>query len=79
MLKTMIGLNLNSSSKPRTMRFEAISIGPVGLVYLVIAINYENVVFNLFSFVAPKIFLHISQWRCGPQYSESELPEISFS
>lgn len=66
LLKNMMGLNLNASSKPRKMRSEAISIGPVGLVYLVIAISYEKGVFNLFSFVAPKSLLHVSQWRCGP-------------
>lgn len=64
LLKSMMGLNLNSSSKPRQMRSEAISVGPVGLGYLVIAINCGKVAFSLSSFVAPGSFLHISQWRC---------------
>lgn len=65
-MKNMMGLNLNSGSKSRKMKSEAISTGPVGLAYLVIAINYKKVVFNLFSFVAPESFLHVSQWRYGP-------------
>lgn len=57
----MMGLNLNSSSKPRKMRSEEITILPLGAVYSVIAINYGKVVFNLFEFVAPKNFLCVSQ------------------
>lgn len=57
----MMGLNLNSSSKPRKMSSEEITIVPLGVVYTVIAINYGKAVFNLFSFVTPKNFLHISQ------------------
>lgn len=54
-------LNLNSSSKPRKMRAEEITIVPLGVVYSVIAINYRKVVSNLFGFVAPKNFLRVSQ------------------
>lgn len=43
------------------MRSEEETVVPLGVVYLVIAINYGKVVSNLFGFVAPKNFLHRSQ------------------
>lgn len=43
------------------MSSEEITIVPLGVVYTVIAINYGKMVFNLFSFVTPKNFLHVSQ------------------